>query len=151
MSEGAQRPSRMVRKGGFEPPRSCERQPLKLVRLPVPPLPRLGVLTTGHWRPGRVSHPNRGARTPQPADYFFGASAGALGCGAGVVAGAAGVEAGADAGAVCAAGVFTPLTTDAGPFCHITASAIDPIMNMIAAAVVARVNTVAPEIGRAHV
>ena len=28
------------RKGGFEPPRSCERQPLKLVRLPVPPLPR---------------------------------------------------------------------------------------------------------------
>ena len=31
---------RMVRKGGFEPPRSCERQPLKLVRLPVPPLPR---------------------------------------------------------------------------------------------------------------
>ena len=32
----------MVRKGGFEPPRSCERQPLKLVRLPVPPLPHLG-------------------------------------------------------------------------------------------------------------
>ena len=29
----------LVRKGGFEPPRSCERQPLKLVRLPVPPLP----------------------------------------------------------------------------------------------------------------
>ena len=25
--------SRMVRKGGFEPPRSCDRQPLKLVRL----------------------------------------------------------------------------------------------------------------------
>ena len=34
--------SRMVRKGGFEPPRSCERQPLKLVRLPVPPLSRGG-------------------------------------------------------------------------------------------------------------
>ena len=30
----------MVRKRGFEPPRSCDRQPLKLVRLPVPPLPR---------------------------------------------------------------------------------------------------------------
>jgi hypothetical protein len=30
----------MVRKGGFEPPQSCDRQPLKLVRLPVPPLPR---------------------------------------------------------------------------------------------------------------
>ncbi len=29
----------MVRKGGFEPPRSCKRQPLKLVRLPIPPLP----------------------------------------------------------------------------------------------------------------
>ena len=29
----------MVRKGGLEPPRSCDRQPLKLVRLPVPPLP----------------------------------------------------------------------------------------------------------------
>ncbi len=34
--------SRVVRKGGFEPPRSCERQPLKLVRLPVPPLSRGG-------------------------------------------------------------------------------------------------------------
>ncbi len=30
----------MVRKGGLEPPRSCDRQPLKLVRLPIPPLPR---------------------------------------------------------------------------------------------------------------
>ena len=28
----------MVRKGGLEPPRSCDRQPLKLVRLPIPPL-----------------------------------------------------------------------------------------------------------------
>jgi hypothetical protein len=25
----------LVRKGGFEPPRSCERQPLKLVRLSI--------------------------------------------------------------------------------------------------------------------
>ena len=39
-SEEAKRPSRVVRKGRFELPRSCERQPLKLVRLPVPPLPR---------------------------------------------------------------------------------------------------------------
>ena len=31
---------KLVRKGGFEPPRYCDRQPLKLVRLPVPPLPR---------------------------------------------------------------------------------------------------------------
>ncbi len=32
----------MVRKGGLEPPRSCDRQPLKLVRLPIPPLPHKG-------------------------------------------------------------------------------------------------------------
>src|SRR4051812_20594590 len=30
----------LVRKIGFEPTRPCGRQPLKLVRLPVPPLPR---------------------------------------------------------------------------------------------------------------
>ena len=29
-----------MRKRGFEPLRYCYRQPLKLVRLPVPPLPR---------------------------------------------------------------------------------------------------------------
>ena len=29
-----------MRKGGLEPPRPCGRQPLKLVRLPIPPLPR---------------------------------------------------------------------------------------------------------------
>ena len=29
-----------MRKGGLEPPRSCDRQPLKLVRLPIPPLPQ---------------------------------------------------------------------------------------------------------------
>src|SRR3954471_17841290 len=32
---------RLVRKGEFEPPRYCYRQPLKLVRLPVPPLPQV--------------------------------------------------------------------------------------------------------------
>src|SRR6266851_1443315 len=31
-----------VRQRGFEPPRYCYRQPLKLVRLPVPPLPHAG-------------------------------------------------------------------------------------------------------------
>ena len=30
----------MVRKKGLEPSRPCGRQPLKLVRLPIPPLPR---------------------------------------------------------------------------------------------------------------
>ena len=42
------RERRLVRKGGFEPPRSCERQPLKLVRLPVPPLPR-GTSGSSHF------------------------------------------------------------------------------------------------------
>jgi len=34
--------SGLVRKGGFEPPRYCYRQPLKLVRLPIPPRPQEG-------------------------------------------------------------------------------------------------------------
>jgi hypothetical protein len=29
----------LVRSSGFEPPRYCYRQPLKLVRLPIPPRP----------------------------------------------------------------------------------------------------------------
>jgi hypothetical protein len=32
----------VVRLSGFEPPRSCDRQPLKLVRLPIPPQPQFG-------------------------------------------------------------------------------------------------------------
>ena len=39
--------SLLVRKGGFEPPRYCYRQPLKLVRLPVPPLPLMRGTTSG--------------------------------------------------------------------------------------------------------
>jgi hypothetical protein len=31
----------LVRPSGFEPPRYCYRQPLKLVRLPVPPRPHI--------------------------------------------------------------------------------------------------------------
>jgi hypothetical protein len=34
----------MVRQRGLEPPRYCYRQPLKLVRLPIPPLPHMGCL-----------------------------------------------------------------------------------------------------------
>jgi hypothetical protein len=30
----------LVRSSGFEPPRYCYRQPLKLVRLPIPPRPQ---------------------------------------------------------------------------------------------------------------
>ena len=34
-----------MRQRGFEPPRYCYRQPLKLVRLPVPPLPPADILS----------------------------------------------------------------------------------------------------------
>ena len=40
---------KMVRSSGFEPPRYCYRQPLKLVRLPVPPRPHRA----------RCTNPNR--------------------------------------------------------------------------------------------
>ena len=40
---------KVVRKGRLELPRYCYRQPLKLVRLPIPPLPRnRGLRTAGH-------------------------------------------------------------------------------------------------------
>ncbi len=51
-----------MRKGGFEPPRSCERQPLKLVRLPVPPLPQRGDLQSNRWGVRADSVPPRGSR-----------------------------------------------------------------------------------------
>ena len=34
----------LVSKGGLEPPRPCERRPLKPVRLPIPPLRRVTVM-----------------------------------------------------------------------------------------------------------
>ena len=40
VARATSRERRLVRKRGFEPLRYCYRQPLKLVRLPVPPLPR---------------------------------------------------------------------------------------------------------------
>ena len=45
----------LVRKGGFEPPRSCDRQPLKLVRLPF-----------RHFR-GKVDQPNWLVRSDENA------------------------------------------------------------------------------------
>ena len=36
----------LVRSSGFEPPRYCYRQPLKLVRLPVPPRPLVPIQLT---------------------------------------------------------------------------------------------------------
>ena len=42
----------LVRSSGFEPPRYCYRQPLKLVRLPVPPRPLVPMqLTSSEVRP----------------------------------------------------------------------------------------------------
>src|SRR6185436_3579183 len=57
----------MVRKKGLEPSRYCYRQPLKLVRLPIPPLPQVD------------------AGAEAPAYFFSGVGAGA---GAGAEAGA---------------------------------------------------------------
>ena len=57
----------MVRKGGLEPPRYCYRQPLKLVRLPIPPLPRDEVEPS---RPGGA-----------PERVYFGVGAGCAGAG----------------------------------------------------------------------
>jgi hypothetical protein len=42
----------LVRSSGFEPPRYCYRQPLKLVRLPVPPRPLVPMqLTSSEVKP----------------------------------------------------------------------------------------------------
>ncbi len=134
----------LVRKGGFEPPRSCERQPLKLVRLPVPPLPRgaisivdrglriadLATATRDSSRlkpaPTYIAFEQAEAGSYQNACYFF-----CAGGGAGVWAGAL-------------AGSRTPRITDPGPRCPMIASASAPTMNSTAQTVVARESTVAP-------
>ena len=84
---------KVVRKGGLEPPRYCYRQPLKLVRLPIPPLPRN---EGAGLNPPRLSRPS----DLKVRRYFFsGAGAGGAGAGlagAGLVsrlcAGVAGVD-----------------------------------------------------------
>ena len=45
----------MVRKGGLEPPWSCDRQPLKLVRLPISPLPHIR-MEQGSRQPGNPKY-----------------------------------------------------------------------------------------------
>jgi hypothetical protein len=76
----------LVRSSGFEPPRYCYRQPLKLVRLPVPPRPR------------RANPKRRGFRLSNQVPmllylaYFWEGALCAGALGAGAVAGA--VEAG---------------------------------------------------------
>jgi hypothetical protein len=125
------RHSRLVRKGGFEPPRSCERQPLKLVRLPVPPLSRTrkdelraAALRLGLGGRGRC----RGRR------FRLRGAAGGV---AGVVS--------AGAGVVCTgAGPPTPLISEPGPCWPTMPSAIAPTMKSTPSTVVALVRTVAP-------
>jgi hypothetical protein len=93
-----------VRKRGFEPLRYCYRQPLKLVRLPVSPLPLTDVEIAGS-----------DCRF-QTAQFYFGGVAGA-----GVDEGFVGVGAGVDpvgeglAGAFAGLGTAVPLITELGP------------------------------------
>ena len=95
----------LVRKRGFEPLRSCDRQPLKLVRLPVPPLPREGrnFVRAYFGCAGGVDGGRAGVVGALPG--VVGALAGAefrfVGAGAGV------------GGRLAGAGV--PLTIDPGP------------------------------------
>ena len=123
----------MVRKGGLEPPRYCYRQPLKLVRLPIPPLPQVvsgvwgpdfsprsyspvegpDVAIKGIARPAGAGH-DADAYLPCPAGAAVGA--GAAGAAVGAVAGAAGAT-GTAAGTVAGAvgGALLPSTDDPLP------------------------------------
>src|SRR5437867_438064 len=104
----------MVRKGGFEPPRSCERQPLKLVRLPVPPLPQVeGYFPVGPVLPVDAVGPVGAVGPVDPVDPD--------------VAGAAGVAGGVAFGAGAGPGV--PVINDPGPRTPRIASASAPSMN----------------------
>ena len=66
--EAAKRPSRVVRKRGFEPPRPCGHKLLRLARLPVPPLPHEGENTIG-WK--NQLYPERRPSVEEADDYFL--------------------------------------------------------------------------------
>src|SRR6476661_4813424 len=104
-------PIHLVRKRGLEPPRYCYRQPLKLVRLPIPPLPRgersVAYFADGAWPAGA-------------AGALVVAGAGAPGAAGAGVAGA-GAAAGAAGGALL-------LRTDPVPRWPMIDSASAPIM-----------------------
>src|SRR5262249_6462884 len=117
------RPNRVVRKGGFEPPRSCERQPLKLVRLPVPPLPQVGPAEAGHYMRCYCG----GAGGCCAGGCCAGGCCCCCGCAGGVACGVAGV-----AGFAGAGGAGVPPTTEPGPRCPMIASAIASTMNRAA-------------------
>src|SRR5947207_1246649 len=129
---------RLVRKRGFEPLRYCYRQPLKLVRLPVSPLPRVGPARAGR-------RPSSDDSERLTSDDYLGGAGGAGGV---VFKGAVGVGAGAFGAPTGARGAAAPLTTEPGPRWPISASAIAPTMNSTAITAVAFDGTVGQ--ARAH-
>ncbi len=131
----------MVRKRGFEPPRGCPRQPLKLVRLPF-----------RHFRVSRVAVERIYFGCCVPVDPVAGVAAGVVlaPLGAVVPAGVAvpagaGVVAGAVIGAFGTGGADVPLTTEPEPPRPMIDSIIAVSMNNADRIAVAFDNSVAPE------
>ena len=91
----------LVRKRGFEPRWYCYRQPLKLVRLPVPPLPR-----------GRGG---QGLRPCVTRLRYLPAGAAGAGAGVGNADGVGGGELGAGFGAAAGTGPDVPLNSEPDP------------------------------------
>ena len=58
-----------MRSSGFEPPRYCYRQPLKLVRLPVPPRPHRSenFIVNAPSQPGKAPVESAERESPAPA------------------------------------------------------------------------------------
>src|SRR5205823_5912608 len=132
-----------MRKGGLEPPRYCYRQPLKLVRLPIPPLPRAGDLAVG--RPEGRPLQRRPLQRRPLRHYFLAGAGAALLVGTDGTPGATGAFVGGTVAGVdgCVSGVRPP-STEFGLRLPMMPSASAPTMNRIAAIVVARDSTVAP-------
>jgi hypothetical protein len=130
----------MVRERGFEPPWYCYRQPLKLVRLPVPPLPpgvpancnRSRYLCAGAGCPGFCGAELDGVAGAAGAGFDAGAGAGGFDCAGVVFAGAGAV--------VCSR--IEPIEAAFGP-ARFTARAMEVIMKKMAHQVVARDRKVA--------
>src|SRR5262249_57351029 len=98
----------VVRKRGFEPPQGCPCQPLKLVRLPVSPLPRLAAAQDNE-RLLRI-HRDRAQRAGRSHGAGFGAGAAgasAAGLSAFSAPGAAGSFPTSSNGAAGGAGAFS--------------------------------------------
>src|SRR5262245_6900353 len=107
---------RVVRQRGFEPPQGCPCQPLKLVRLPVPPLPRLaGAQNTE--RVARIHRSARARRDFQGAGFGAGASAGGTApCSAGGAAGLPTSSKGSGFGAAASRSSIAPSSNSRSPW-----------------------------------